>query len=174
MRFPPFLTLLLSPIALTQALKFELYAQPEAELTPRCIRNFVGADTLVVVTAIVGGERGQGQRVNIDVYPMDYTPSAFWYVRFVIPKAMITVVPGMLMGKSEWRLLPMVKLLLMSVSKISSLVVFISLKRELMNRSWDRYISHSGIGCWYREFCFWLRCPSKSWGIQSSFVDIPF
>ena len=66
---PPFLTLLLLPFALTQALKFELYAQPQAQATQRCIRNFVNADTLVVVTAIVSGSKGDGQRVNIDVLP---------------------------------------------------------------------------------------------------------
>ena len=57
--------LLLSSV--TQALKFELYAQPEGQVTPRCIRNFVAADTLVVVTATVSGHKGEGQRVNIDV-----------------------------------------------------------------------------------------------------------
>jgi len=57
--------LLLSSFA--QALKFELYAQQEGHLIPRCIRNFVGADTLVVVTATVSGNKGDGQRVNIDV-----------------------------------------------------------------------------------------------------------
>ena len=53
--------------AFTQALKFELYAQLEGQSTQRCIRNFVGADTLVVVTATVSGNKGDGQRVNIDV-----------------------------------------------------------------------------------------------------------
>ena len=66
----PLLPFLLLPFALTQALKFELYAQPQAQLTQRCIRNFVNRDTLVVVTAIVSGSKGDGQRVNIDVLPL--------------------------------------------------------------------------------------------------------
>ena len=63
------LTFLLLPFALTQALKFELHAQIQGQLTQRCIRNFVNGDTLVVVTAIVSGSKGDGQRVNIDVLP---------------------------------------------------------------------------------------------------------
>jgi p24 family protein delta-1 len=49
------------------ALKFELPAQSQGHVVPRCIRNFVSADTLVVVTASVSGNKGDGQRVNIDV-----------------------------------------------------------------------------------------------------------
>jgi hypothetical protein len=122
MRFLAFVTHLFLPIALTQALKFELYAQPQAELTPRCIRNFVGADTLVVVTAIVSGNKGDGQRVNIDVCPMGYSESILTD-RFVILRAMITVVQGMLPGKPEWRLLRMVKRKSMSVSRTSLVMV---------------------------------------------------
>jgi p24 family protein delta-1 len=62
----PLLTLFLLPL-LTEALKFELYAQPQGHITQRCIRNFVSADTLVVVTATLSGNKGDGQRVNIDV-----------------------------------------------------------------------------------------------------------
>ena len=51
----------------TSALKFELLAQPQGHVTPRCIRNYVSADTLVVVTARISGQKGDGQRVNIDV-----------------------------------------------------------------------------------------------------------
>ena len=50
------------------SLKFELYAQHQGQNTHRCIRNWVGPDTLVVVTAIVSGHKGDGQRVNIDVH----------------------------------------------------------------------------------------------------------
>ena len=67
MRPPPLASLLLLPLTLSQALKFELFAQPQAHLTPRCIRNYVGADTLVVVTATVSGSKGDGQWVNIEV-----------------------------------------------------------------------------------------------------------
>jgi hypothetical protein len=68
MHFPRLLAALLLPLTLTNALKFELYAQPQGHLAQRCIRNYVGADTLVVVTATVSGSKGDGQRVNIDVY----------------------------------------------------------------------------------------------------------
>lgn len=57
--------LLLSILAcLSAALKFEIQAQPSG-VRPRCIRNFVSKDTLVVVTATVSGTKGDGQRVNI-------------------------------------------------------------------------------------------------------------
>ena len=51
-----------------QALKFDLLAQPRHDASKdRCIRNFVAKDTLVVVTAIVGGYKGDGQIVNMRV-----------------------------------------------------------------------------------------------------------
>jgi p24 family protein delta-1 len=51
-----------------QALKFELLAQPgHSAKNERCIRNFVNQDTLVVVTAIVSGNRGDGMMVNMHV-----------------------------------------------------------------------------------------------------------
>ncbi|RYO97722.1 hypothetical protein DL765_011099 [Monosporascus sp. GIB2] len=43
------------------ALKFELASDGRQ----RCIRNFVARDTLVVVTAIVSGHKGDGQTVNM-------------------------------------------------------------------------------------------------------------
>jgi len=49
----------------SQALKFDLEALPHAK--PRCIRNFVGKDTLVVVTATIDGYRGDGMRVDMHV-----------------------------------------------------------------------------------------------------------
>jgi p24 family protein delta-1 len=70
MRFPPVIAFLLLSFSITStALKFELAAQPQAELTQRCIRNFVGPNTLVVVTALISGSKGDGQRVNIEVLP---------------------------------------------------------------------------------------------------------
>jgi len=51
---------------LSTALKFEIQAQPSG-VRPRCIRNFVARDTLVVVTATVSGTKGDGQRVNIHI-----------------------------------------------------------------------------------------------------------
>jgi p24 family protein delta-1 len=52
---------------LTTALKFDLAAQPPASKNERCIRNFVNRDTLVVVTAILDGRKGDGQVVNMHV-----------------------------------------------------------------------------------------------------------
>lgn len=48
------------------ALKFDLEAV-RGEPKERCIRNHVGKDVLVVVTAIVDGNRGDGQVVNMHV-----------------------------------------------------------------------------------------------------------
>ncbi|RPA87990.1 ERV25 protein [Ascobolus immersus RN42] len=58
---------LLSVLAsVASALKFDLVAQPKGH-PPRCIRNFVVKDTLVVVTATVSGSKGDGQMVNIHI-----------------------------------------------------------------------------------------------------------
>ncbi|KIX00962.1 endoplasmic reticulum vesicle protein 25 [Rhinocladiella mackenziei CBS 650.93] len=58
--------LLLLPFSF--ALKFELVAQPgHSSKNERCVRNFVAKDTLVVVTAIVSGRRGDGQMVNMHI-----------------------------------------------------------------------------------------------------------
>jgi p24 family protein delta-1 len=63
-----FLSLLALPLLGAQALKFELLAQPgHSAKNERCIRNFVNQDTLVVVTAIVSGNRGDGMMVNMHV-----------------------------------------------------------------------------------------------------------
>ena len=50
--------------AACQALKFDL---TPTNGHPRCIRNFVTKDTLVVVTATVSGHKGDGQIVNMHV-----------------------------------------------------------------------------------------------------------
>lgn len=50
-----------------QALKFEVEAKRANDVRERCIRNFVGSDTLVVVTAIVSGNKGDGQVVNMRI-----------------------------------------------------------------------------------------------------------
>ncbi|KND89631.1 Endoplasmic reticulum vesicle protein 25 [Tolypocladium ophioglossoides CBS 100239] len=51
------------------ALKFELAAHSGAENhnKERCIRNFVGQETLVVVTATVDGFKGDGMMINIHI-----------------------------------------------------------------------------------------------------------
>ena len=54
----------LALISFSWALKFDLAAQTGKE---RCIRNFVAKDTLVLVTAIVDGQKGDGQQVNMHV-----------------------------------------------------------------------------------------------------------
>ncbi|OCT53057.1 Endoplasmic reticulum vesicle protein 25 [Cladophialophora carrionii] len=59
--------LALLPI-LSSALKFDLVAQSgHSPKNERCIRNFVTQDTLVVVTAIVSGNRGDGMMVNMHI-----------------------------------------------------------------------------------------------------------
>jgi hypothetical protein len=60
-------TLLLAGLSVANALKFDLVAQPANSLKQKCIRNYVGAETLVVVTATLSGSKGDGQTVNIDV-----------------------------------------------------------------------------------------------------------
>lgn len=56
-------------IACVNALKFDLQASSQSHDSKkeRCIRNFVARDTLVVVTAIVSGTKGDGMRVNMHV-----------------------------------------------------------------------------------------------------------
>lgn len=61
--------LLLVLLHTASALKFDIHAVQEhdANKYERCIRNFVAKDQLVVVTAIVSGYRGDGQRLNMHV-----------------------------------------------------------------------------------------------------------
>lgn len=60
--------LLLLVLPFSSALKFDLAAHTgHNNKYERCIRNFVAKDTLVVVTAIVGGTKGDGQLVNMHV-----------------------------------------------------------------------------------------------------------
>lgn len=55
-------------LPLVSALKFDLQAHTgHGSKYERCIRNFVAKDTLVLVTAIVGGSKGDGQMVNMHV-----------------------------------------------------------------------------------------------------------
>ncbi|SPN97267.1 probable ERV25 protein (component of the COPII-coated vesicles) [Cephalotrichum gorgonifer] len=57
-------------VTAAQALRFELESKRAKDSRERCIRNFVGKDTLVVVTAIVSGNKGDGQTVNIQIRDM--------------------------------------------------------------------------------------------------------
>lgn len=53
---------------LASALRFDLQAgSGHSSKNERCIRNFVMQDQLVVVTAIVDGNKGDGQVVNMHV-----------------------------------------------------------------------------------------------------------
>lgn len=56
-------------VACARALKLDLEAKSQTHdaKRERCIRNFVAKDTLVVVTAIVSGSKGDGMRVNMHV-----------------------------------------------------------------------------------------------------------
>ncbi|KAJ9663346.1 vesicle coat component [Neophaeococcomyces mojaviensis] len=54
-------------IHFSSALKFDLTAESSGRAQERCIRNFVNKDTLVVVTATVGGSRGDGQKVDMHI-----------------------------------------------------------------------------------------------------------
>lgn len=63
-------TLLIAIVApLAAALKFDLHpvSSHDAAKYERCIRNFVAKDQLVVVTAILDGYRGDGQKVDMHV-----------------------------------------------------------------------------------------------------------
>jgi hypothetical protein len=60
---------LLVLLPLAAALKFDLHpvSQHDAAKYERCVRNFVAKEQLVVVTAILDGYRGDGQRVDMHV-----------------------------------------------------------------------------------------------------------
>lgn len=60
---------LLFLLASVEALKFDVVAHSRGDKRTgeRCIRNFVATDTLVVVTATVDGQRGDGMTVDMHV-----------------------------------------------------------------------------------------------------------
>jgi len=60
------LSLLLLLVSLASALKFDIVAV-SGGTKPRCVRNYVGKDTLVVVTSTISGSKGDGQVVNIQI-----------------------------------------------------------------------------------------------------------
>ena len=61
-------------VQLSAALKFDIVAGKGE----RCIRNFVLKDQLVVVTAIVDGQRGDGQMVNMHVCGIGIYSALAW------------------------------------------------------------------------------------------------
>ena len=94
--------------SLTWALKFDIAAhQHHSNRYERCIRNFVGRDTLVVVTAISDGHEGDGQLLNMRVSIQstlgfgvaNESPFRSWTQR-----AMNTDGRRTLLVKSEWHL----------------------------------------------------------------------
>lgn len=67
--------LVLAALPFSSALKFDLHAHTgHSNKYERCIRNFVARDTLVLVTAIVSGQKGDGQMVNMHVRIALWTP----------------------------------------------------------------------------------------------------
>ncbi|KAF1911084.1 emp24/gp25L/p24 family/GOLD-domain-containing protein [Ampelomyces quisqualis] len=60
---------LLVLVPLAAALKFDLHpvSEHDAAKYERCVRNFVANEQLVVVTAILDGYRGDGQRVDMHI-----------------------------------------------------------------------------------------------------------
>ncbi|KAK9330032.1 emp24/gp25L/p24 family/GOLD-domain-containing protein [Lipomyces starkeyi] len=50
-----------------RALKMVVNAQPAGSVTPRCIRNFVSKDSLVVVNVKTNGRKGDGQVLNMSI-----------------------------------------------------------------------------------------------------------
>ncbi|KAK3100905.1 vesicle coat component, partial [Teratosphaeriaceae sp. CCFEE 6253] len=56
-------------LPLASALKFDIQAHPggESARQERCIRNFVAKDQLVVVTATVSGQKGDGQTLGMHI-----------------------------------------------------------------------------------------------------------
>ena len=61
------IVLLFTLLPVSWALKFDIVAHLGHNKYERCIRNFVQKDTLVVVTAISDGNKGDGQVVDMHV-----------------------------------------------------------------------------------------------------------
>jgi hypothetical protein len=59
---------LLLLLVCAEALKFDVQAYSRGDRKgERCIRNFVAKDTLVVVTAIIDGTKGDGMNLDMHV-----------------------------------------------------------------------------------------------------------
>ncbi|KAK9239493.1 emp24/gp25L/p24 family/GOLD-domain-containing protein [Lipomyces kononenkoae] len=54
-------------VAPVHALKMIVNAQPAGSVTPRCIRNFVSKEQLVVVNVKTNGRKGDGQVLNMSI-----------------------------------------------------------------------------------------------------------
>ena len=107
----------------TEALKFDLQAFPyRNHKSERCIRNFVSKDTLVVVTATIGGINGDGMVVNMHVGAIGVTNSLYsiltWCYRSKMQLVMSMESRRMLLGRREWHSHRMRIQHLMSASRI--------------------------------------------------------
>ncbi len=110
-------------LACTEALKFDLQAFPyRNHKSERCIRNFVSKDTLVVVTATIGGIKGDGMVVNMHVSAIGPVNSSY---HMLILRCRSKMLLGMSTGsrktslaKREWHSRRMRTQRLMSASRI--------------------------------------------------------
>ncbi|KAG5922423.1 vesicle coat component [Claviceps africana] len=80
----PLLGSLLLLLGTAQALRFELLASGKE----RCIRNYVGVDTLVVVKATVSGTKGDGMIVNMHV--RDALGNEYGHPRDIVGESRVT------------------------------------------------------------------------------------
>jgi hypothetical protein len=101
--------LLLLFLSLASALKFDIVAQPKNSNEPRCIRNYVSKDTLVVVTVTASGQKGDGQTLNIHVLPHPPLFSLFLFrtncggiYRLKTPSATSTESPKTSLARRGW------------------------------------------------------------------------
>lgn len=120
-----FLCGLLLFITAAESLKFDLQAYHHHEKkSERCIRNFVSKDTLVVVTATIGGSKGDGMTVNMHVSSVSRTigkPTD--QMRYRLKMLLETSMASLKMSSARkgWLSHPMRMPHLMSVLRISSL-----------------------------------------------------
>ena len=70
MRALPVLSLLIVFLKYISAIKFNLPAQPSEYVNQLCLRYFVEPNELIIVTASVNGHKGDGQRVNMEVFDL--------------------------------------------------------------------------------------------------------
>lgn len=72
---------LLLLLVCADALKFDIEAfQKGDSRSKRCIRNFVGRDTLVVVTSTIDGRKGDGMILDLQVGPHNCSLIEGWLI----------------------------------------------------------------------------------------------
>ena len=136
------LRLFLLIIPFSSALKFDLAAHTgHSNKYERCIRNFVAKDTLVVVTAIVGGSKGDGQQVNMHVSLGTRIHLQMYLQRHLltsrvarsrIPLATNTVSPGISQVRRVWHSPPTPTPPLMFALRISLSLTVSSFSKALL------------------------------------------